>query len=545
MADFDTGLQRNQANYAPLTPIDYLQRAASVYGDRLAIVHGPIRQNWAETNRRSKQLAAALRQLGVKRNSTVAVLLHNTPAMVEAHFGVPMSGGVLCSLNVRLDTDSLIFCLEHGEAEVLLVDSEFEAHIPQIRRKLPHLTIVQVNDALGPQNIQPFAELDYESFLASAKDLNNWQMPEDEWDAIALNYTSGTTGNPKGVVYHHRGAALNAMSNILEWDMGKHPVYMWTLPLFHCNGWCFAWTIAARAGVNVCLCKFDAKVCLDLIRDEKVTHYCAAPVVHSALANAPDELKKGIDHTVKGLIAGAAPPEAVLASMEKMGFDITHVYGLTEVYGPASVCVEHDSWQALSIEDRARLKSRQGVRYHLQAGLSVKNPSTMEDIKADGQSMGELMFRGNIVMKGYLKNPHATQEAFEGGWFHTGDLGVMHEDGYVQIKDRSKDIIISGGENISSIEVEDVLYKYPGVANCAVVALGDEKWGEIPVAFVELKEGAQVQEDEILDYCRENLARFKVPKKIIFGELQKTATGKIQKYELRKQAQELLTSPSK
>lgn len=545
MADFDTGLQRNQANYAPLTPIDYLQRAASVYGDRLAIVHGPIRQNWAETNRRSKQLAAALRQLGVKRNSTVAVLLHNTPAMVEAHFGVPMSGGVLCSLNVRLDTDSLIFCLEHGEAEVLLVDSEFEAHIPQIRRKLPHLTIVQVNDALGPQNIQPFAELDYESFLASAKDLNNWQMPEDEWDAIALNYTSGTTGNPKGVVYHHRGAALNAMSNILEWDMGKHPVYMWTLPLFHCNGWCFAWTIAARAGVNVCLRKFDAKVCLDLIRDEKVTHYCAAPVVHSALANAPDELKKGIDHTVKGLIAGAAPPEAVLASMEKMGFDITHVYGLTEVYGPASVCVEHDSWQALSIEDRARLKSRQGVRYHLQAGLSVKNPSTMEDIKADGQSMGELMFRGNIVMKGYLKNPHATQEAFEGGWFHTGDLGVMHEDGYVQIKDRSKDIIISGGENISSIEVEDVLYKYPGVANCAVVALGDEKWGEIPVAFVELKEGAQVQEDEILDYCRENLARFKVPKKIIFGELQKTATGKIQKYELRKQAQELLTSPSK
>lgn len=545
MADFDTGLQRNQANYAPLTPIDYLQRAASVYGDRLAIVHGPIRQNWAETNRRCKQLAAALRQLGVKRNSTVAVLLHNTPAMVEAHFGVPMSGGVLCSLNVRLDTDSLIFCLEHGEAEVLLVDSEFEAHIPQIRRKLPHLTIVQVNDALGPQNIQPFAELDYESFLASAKDLNNWQMPEDEWDAIALNYTSGTTGNPKGVVYHHRGAALNAMSNILEWDMGKHPVYMWTLPLFHCNGWCFAWTIAARAGVNVCLRKFDAKVCLDLIRDEKVTHYCAAPVVHSALANAPEELKKGIDHTVKGLIAGAAPPEAVLASMEKMGFDITHVYGLTEVYGPASVCVEHDSWQALSIEERARLKSRQGVRYHLQAGLSVKNPSTMEDIKADGQSMGELMFRGNIVMKGYLKNPHATQEAFEGGWFHTGDLGVMHEDGYVQIKDRSKDIIISGGENISSIEVEDVLYKYPGVANCAVVALGDEKWGEIPVAFVELKEGAQVQEDEILDYCRENLARFKVPKKIIFGELQKTATGKIQKYELRKQAQELLSSPSK
>ncbi|MDY0271780.1 MAG: acyl-CoA synthetase [Advenella sp.] len=544
MADFDTGLQRNKANYATLTPIDYLQRAASVYGDRLAIVHGPIRQNWAETNRRCTQLAVALRQLGVQRNSTVAVLLHNTPAMVEAHFGVPMSGGVLCSLNVRLDTDSLIFCLEHGEAEVLLVDSEFDAHIPQIRRKLPHLTIVQVNDALGPQNVPPFAELDYESLLASAKDLTNWEMPSDEWDAIALNYTSGTTGNPKGVVYHHRGAALNALSNILEWDMAKHPVYMWTLPLFHCNGWCFAWTVAARAGVNVCLRKFDAKVCLDLIRDEKVTHYCAAPVVHSALANAPDDLKKGIDHTVKGLIAGAAPPEAVLASMEKMGFDITHVYGLTEVYGPASVCAEHDSWQALSTEERAKLKSRQGVRYHLQAGLSVKDPSSMEDVKANGAEMGELMFRGNIVMKGYLKNPHATQEAFDGGWFHTGDLGVMHEDGYVQIKDRSKDIIISGGENISSIEVEDVLYKYPGVANCAVVALSDEKWGEIPVAFVELKEGAQVQEDEILEYCRDNLARFKVPKKIIFGELQKTATGKIQKYELRKQAQALLSSSS-
>jgi len=545
MADFDTGLERNAANYAPLTPIDYLKRAASVYGDRLAIVHGPIRQNWAETNRRCTQLAVALRQLGVERDTTVAVLLHNTPAMVEAHFGVPMSGGVLCSLNVRLDTDSLIFCLEHGEATVLLVDSEFEAHIPQIRRKLPHLTIVQVNDALGPQNIQPFAELDYEALLASAKDLDNWQMPNDEWDAIALNYTSGTTGNPKGVVYHHRGAAINALSNILEWDMAKHPVYMWTLPLFHCNGWCFAWTVAARAGVNVCLRKFDAKLCLDLIRDEKVTHYCAAPVVHSALANAPDELKKGIDHTVKGLIAGAAPPEAVLASMEKMGFDITHVYGLTEVYGPASVCAEHDSWQDLSVEERAKLKSRQGVRYHLQAGLSVRDSSTMENVKANGAEMGELMFRGNIVMKGYLKNPHATQEAFEGGWFHTGDLGVMHEDGYVQIKDRSKDIIISGGENISSIEVEDVLYKYPGVANCAVVALNDEKWGEIPVAFVELKDGVQIQEEAILEYCRENLARFKVPKKIIFGELQKTATGKIQKYELRKQAQALLASPSK
>lgn len=539
MADFDTGLGRNDANFVAMTPIDFLVRSGTVYGERTAIVHGDFRQTWAQTYTRCRKLAAALRQRGIKRNSTVAVLLHNTPAMVEAHFGVPMSGGVLCSLNVRLDTDALIFCLKHGEAEVLLVDTEFALHVPQIRKECPDLLIVQVNDYLGPKDVEDFSELDYESLIQEAEDINNWQYPADEWDAIALNYTSGTTGNPKGVVYHHRGAAMNAISNILEWDMPKYPVYLWTLPLFHCNGWCFAWTVAARAGVNVCLRKFEPKSCFDIIRNEKITHYCAAPVVHAALANAPDAVKEGVQKGVKGLVAGAAPPEAVLENMEKMGFDITHVYGLTEVYGPSAVCAEQEEWTDLTVSERAAKKARQGVRYHLQGALDVINPATMQPVAANGQEFGELMFRGNIVMKGYLKNPQTTEESFAGGWYHTGDLGVKYEDGYVQIKDRSKDIIISGGENISSIEVEDVLYKFPGVANCAVVALNDEKWGEVPVAFIELKEGVYPTEEEVIDYCREHMARFKVPKKIVFGELQKTATGKIQKYELRRQAAEL------
>ncbi|NOL49473.1 acyl-CoA synthetase [Pelistega europaea] len=540
MADYDTGLGKNSANYTPLTPIDFIRRSADVYGKRTAIIHGDYRQTWRETFDRCRRLAAALRQRGIKRNSTVAVLLYNTPAMVEAHFGVPMSGGVLCSLNVRLDTEALIFCLQHGEAEILLVDSEFHYHIPQIKKACPNLTIIQVNDYLGPKDVEPFSELTYESLLDEAKDLDNWVMPEDEWDSIALNYTSGTTGNPKGVVYHHRGAALNAISQILEWDMPKFPIYLWTLPLFHCNGWCVAWTIAARAGVNVCLRKFDPKLCFDLIREHKITHYCAAPVVHAALANAPDALKVGIEHSVKGLVAGAAPPEAVLANMEKMGFEITHVYGLTEVYGPSAVCAEQEEWADMDISERAAMKARQGVRYHLQGDVDVLDPATMEPVKADGQTFGEIMFRGNIVMKGYLKNPKTTDESFAGGWYHTGDLAVKYPDGYVQIKDRSKDIIISGGENISSLEVEDVIYKYPGVATCAVVALNDEKWGEVPVAFVELKDDApEVTEAEIIAYCREKMAHFKAPKKVVFGELQKTATGKIQKFELRRQAAEL------
>ena len=540
MADFDTGLERNSANYAPLTPIDYLKRAAEVYGGKTAIVHGDMRQTWAETWQRCCQMAAALRQIGISRNDTVAVLLPNTPAMVEAHFGVPMSGGVLCTLNIRLDVEGLIFCLQHGEAKVLLVDSEFADYIPRIKTRMPQLKIIQVNDLLGPADAAHYGDDEYEHFLTTATDLDNWTWPADEWDAIALNYTSGTTGDPKGVVYHHRGAAINAVANILEWDMPKHPVYLWTLPLFHCNGWCFAWTVAARAGVNVCLRKFEPKLCLDLIREHQVSHYCAAPIVHAALAHAPAAQKAGIEHSVKGLIAGAAPPEAVLAGMEQMGFDITHVYGLTETYGPASVCVAHEDWNSKTTAERATLKSRQGVRGHLQIGLQVRDEENMQPMPWDGDSMGDLMFRGNIVMKGYLKNPHATEKAFAGGWFHTGDLGVQHPDGYVQIKDRSKDIIISGGENISSIEVEDVVYKHPAVMNAAVVAVSDEKWGEVPVAFVEIKPDEEVSAEALTEWCREHLARFKVPKKFIFGELPKTATGKIQKFELRRLAKEAL-----
>ena len=539
MADYETGLGKNAANYVPLTPIDYLVRAHEVFGEDLAIVHGSIRQNWTDTYKRCRQMAAALRQNGVDRGTTVATLLYNTPAMVEASFGVPMSGGVLLALNVRLEVEGIIYCLQHGEVELLMADSEFAPLIPQIKEALPELKVVQVNDELGPKDVVPFAELDYEAFLQTAEDIDNWVWPEDEWDAIALNYTSGTTGNPKGVVYHHRGAALNAIAQVLEFDMPKRPVYLWTLPLFHCNGWCFAWTIAARGGVNVCLRKFDPKTCFDLIRQEGVNYYCAAPVVHAALANAPEEIKLGIEHEVNGMIAGAAPPEAVLDRMEEMGFNITHVYGLTEIYGPSAGCVEKPAWQELSMEERAMKKARQGMRYTLQAGFTVLNPDTMEPVPADGNTIGELMFRGNIVMKGYLKNPEETAKTFADGWFHSGDLGVMHPDGYVQIKDRSKDIIISGGENISSIEVEDVLYKYPGVANVAVVALNDEKWGEVPVAFVELKDDAFVTEEELDQYCRDHLAGFKRPKYYVFGELAKTATGKIQKFELRKQAEAL------
>ena len=539
MADYETGLGKNAANYVPLTPIDYLVRAHEVFGEDLAIVHGSIRQNWTDTYKRCRQMAAALRQNGVDRGTTVATLLYNTPAMVEASFGVPMSGGVLLALNVRLEVEGIIYCLQHGEVELLMADSEFAPLIPQIKEALPELKVVQVNDELGPKDVVPFAELDYEAFLQTAEDIDNWVWPEDEWDAIALNYTSGTTGNPKGVVYHHRGAALNAIAQVLEFDMPKRPVYLWTLPLFHCNGWCFAWTIAARGGVNVCLRKFDPKTCFDLIRQEGVNYYCAAPVVHAALANAPEEIKQGIEHEVNGMIAGAAPPEAVLARMEEIGFNITHVYGLTEIYGPSAGCVEKPAWQELSMEERAMKKARQGMRYTLQAGFTVLNPDTMEPVPADGNTIGELMFRGNIVMKGYLKNPEETAKTFADGWFHSGDLGVMHPDGYVQIKDRSKDIIISGGENISSIEVEDVLYKYPGVANVAVVALNDEKWGEVPVAFVELKDDAFVTEEELDQYCRDHLAGFKRPKYYVLGELAKTATGKIQKFELRKQAEAL------
>lgn len=530
---FEAGLGRRDANYVPLTPIDFLVRTAEVYGERLAIVHGDVRRTWGETYTRAKQLASALAQAGVERGDTVAAMLPNIPAMVEAHFGVPMAGAVLNTINTRLDVPSVLFMLRHGEAKVLIVDTEYAELAHRAALEVPGLKIVSVADAM-PADPDRFAgATDYEAFVAGGDADYAWTPPADEWDAIALNYTSGTTGDPKGVVYHHRGAYLAAISNLLEWDMPKHAVYLWTLPMFHCNGWCFPWAVAARAGVNVCLRKFDAKTVFDLIRRERITHYCGAPIVQSAIANAPAEFREGIDHTVHAMVAGAAPAPAVIAKMKEIGFDLLHVYGLTEVYGPATVCAKQSHWEELSDEERARLNARQGVRYHLEAGATVLDPDTMAPVPADGETLGEIMFRGNICMKGYLKNPTATDEAFHGGWFHTGDLGVLTPDGYIRIKDRRKDIIISGGENISSIEVEDALYRHPAVAVAAVVAMPDPKWGEVPCAFVELREGASATEEEIVAHCRQLLAGFKVPKAVRFGELPKTSTGKIQKFQLR------------
>jgi fatty-acyl-CoA synthase len=540
---FDQDLPRTAANHAPLSPLSFIERTAEVYPNRLAIVHGvgdaAVRQTWRQTYDRCRQLASALQRAGIGKNQTVAALLPNTPPMVEAHFGVPMAGAVLNTLNTRLDPEAIAFMLDHGEARAVIVDPEFAGTLQKalaLRQTQAPLLVVMTQDALyGP----PTADLnavDYDAFLASGDPAFAWTLPGDEWDAIALNYTSGTTGNPKGVVYHHRGAAINAISNILEWDMPKHAVYLWTLPMFHCNGWCFPWTVAARAGVNVCLRKVDAQPIFDLMREHGVTHYCGAPIVHGLLVNAPAALKAGLPGGIKAMVAGAAPPASMIEGMEQMGFDLTHVYGLTEVYGPATVCAKHEAWDALDIGERARLNARQGVRYHLERGAQVLNPETLQPVPWDGETMGEIMFRGNIAMKGYLKNPKATQEAFAGGWFHSGDLAVQYPDGYMKIKDRSKDIIISGGENISSIEVEDVLYRHPAVLAAAVVAKPDPRWGETPCAFVELKAGAEVTAQDIVAHCKQHLAGFKVPRAVVFGELPKTSTGKIQKFELRKQA---------
>ena len=535
---YDQNLDRNAANFAALTPLSFIERTASVYPERLAIVHGDLRQTWGQTYARCRQLASSLRKAGIGKNDTVAVILPNTPPMVEAHFGVPMAGAVLNTLNTRLDAEALAFMLDHGEAKALIVDPEFTGVIAKalkLRTCTEPLLVIQVDDALyGPAATQ-VGSISYEDFVAQGDADFAWEMPEDEWDAIALNYTSGTTGNPKGVVYHHRGAAINAISNVLEWDMPKHSVYLWTLPMFHCNGWCFPWTVAARAGVNVCLRHVEAKAIFDAIRDHGVTHYCGAPIVQSLLVNAPAELKVGIPAGVKAMVAGAAPPASMIEGMEAMGFDLTHVYGLTETYGPATVCAKHEAWQQLDIGERARLNARQGVRYHLQREVRVMDPETLQPVPMDGETMGEIMFRGNIAMKGYLKNPKATDDAFRGDWFHSGDLAVQYPDGYIQIKDRSKDIIISGGENISSIEVEDVLYRHPAVLAAAVVAKPDEKWGETPCAFLEIKPGTEVTEQDIIAHCKQHLAGYKVPRAVVFGELPKTSTGKIQKFELRKQ----------
>jgi fatty-acyl-CoA synthase len=536
---YDQDLPRNEANFAPFSPLSFIERAAEVYPDHLAVVHGTLRRSWSDVYARCRQLASALTQRGIGKGDTVAVLLPNTPPMVEAHFGVPMCGAVLNALNTRLDADAVSFMLAHSEAKAVIVDAEFSGVMRDALARLganaPTL-VVQVDDAMfnGPRHA--LGGLDYESFLHGGDASFVWNLPGDEWDAISLNYTSGTTGNPKGVVYHHRGAAMNAVSNILEWDMPKHPVYLWTLPMFHCNGWCFPWTVAARAGVNVCLRKVEAQGVLDAMREHGVTHYCGAPIVHGMLVNAPDAMKSGLPRGIKAMVAGAAPPASMIEGMERMGFDLTHVYGLTEVYGPATVCAKHAAWDALDIGERARLNARQGVRYHLERDVRVLDPQTMLPVPQDGETMGEIMFKGNIAMKGYLKNPAATQEAFAGGWFHSGDLGVMYPDGTMKIKDRSKDIIISGGENISSIEVEDVLYRHPAVLAAAVVAKPDARWGETPCAFVELKSGVLLTPQDIVDHCRKHLAGFKVPRAVVFGELPKTSTGKIQKFELRKQA---------
>ncbi|BDW11405.1 acyl-CoA synthetase [Polynucleobacter sp. SHI8] len=535
---FVDGLEQNSANYAPMTPLSLIERSAQVYPQKLAIVHDNLRQDWQTTYRRCIQLASALNQHGIERGDTVAVMLPNTPPMVEAHFGVPMSGAILNALNTRLDPEAIAFMLQHGEAKAIIIDPEFSSTMKKALEiaKINDILIIDINDQLYQGDGTSIGQMDYESFLESGDSTYAWEGPQNEWDAICLNYTSGTTGNPKGVVYHHRGAMTNAISNILEWDMPKHPVYLWTLPMFHCNGWCFPWTVAARAGVNVCLRKVDAANIFQAIKTHGVTHYCAAPIVHGFLVNASPELKDGVPPGVKAMVAGAAPPAAMIEGMEKMGFDLTHVYGLTETYGPAAVCVKHDHWEEQAIGDRAALNARQGVRYHLQEGMTVMDPETMTPVPADGNTIGEIMFRGNITMKGYLKNPSATQEAFAGGWFHTGDLAVMNPDGYIKIKDRSKDIIISGGENISSIEVEDVLYRHPAVMAAAIVAKPDAKWGETPCAFIEIKPGATVTAEEIVAHCKEHLAGFKVPRAVVFGELPKTSTGKIQKFELRKRA---------
>ena len=542
MTDFHTGLGKNPANYQPLTPIDFIVRSAQVYPDKAAIIyddlqHNNLIQSWSKTFERCRQLSDGLRKLGIDKNDTVAVMLPNTPAMVEAAFGVPMSGGVLCTLNTRLDINALTFCVQHSEAKVLIMDSEFADLAEIIDETFPNLIVIHATDAAI--EVEDFGKMTYEELIASSDDLDNWEKPEDEWEAIALNYTSGTTGKPKGVVYHHRGATLNAVSNILDWDMPKHPMYLWTLPLFHCNGWCFPWTIAERAGVNVCLRQIDAELILQLIAKHKVTHYCAAPVVHNMIAGGKQEYKDAINHKVKGWVAGAPPSETMLTAMEAMDFDITHVYGLTEVYGPVTVCAEQPEWQDMDVAERAQKKSRQGVVSHLMTGFEVFKQGTTQPVEANGEEMGELALRGNMVMKGYLKSRKATDEALKDGWFRTGDLGIKYPDGYIKIMDRLKDIIISGGENISSIEVENVLYKLPAVQSCAVVAAPHDKWGEVPVAFIEIHDGSTLQRDTVMAHCKQHLAGFKVPKYIIFAEIPKTSTGKIQKFELRQAAKSL------
>jgi fatty-acyl-CoA synthase len=536
---YDTGLDRNQANHAPLSPLSLIRRAAAVYPDRPAIIHGARRFTWAETYARCRRLAGALAARGIGKNDTVAVMAANVPAICEAHFGVPMAGAVLNTINNRLDADTLAFILDHGEAKVLLSDREFAPVVAAALGKCKAKPLViDIDDAAIEQG-DFLGEMEYEAFLATGDPEFAWAPPDDEWDAISLNYTSGTTGEPKGVVYHHRGAYLLALGNIMTWGLPQHPVYLWTLPMFHCNGWCFPWTLAAVAGTSVCLRKVTAANIFNAIAGNGVTHFCGAPVVLNMIVNASGQERRDLPHTVEVMTAAAPPPAAVLQRMEEQGFHVTHVYGLTESYGPATVCAWHDDWSARPPEEQARLKSRQGVGYAVLEDLTVADARTLEPVPADGKTMGEVLMRGNIVMKGYLKSPRSSEAAFSGGWFHTGDLGVMHPDGYIELKDRSKDIVISGGENISTIEIEGVIYRHPAVLEAAVVARPDEKWGETPCAFITLKDGATATGDEIIAFCRDNMAHFKCPKSVVFGPLPKTSTGKVKKFELREQAAKL------
>ncbi len=536
---YDRDLDRNPANHQPLTPLTYLDRAARTFPDRVAVIHGPLRRSYAEFDARCRRLAAALAAQGIGRGDTVAVLLANTPAMIECHYGVPMTGAVLNTLNTRLDAAALAFCLDHGEAKVFICDREFERIAREALGKAGVTPLViDYDDPEFKGAGAAIGETDYETFLAAGDPGYDWAMPADEWDAISLNYTSGTTGDPKGVVYHHRGAALLSLGNVITAGLPQHAVYLWTLPMFHCNGWCFPWTLSIVAGTHVCLRQVRAPAMYAALEEHGVTHLSGAPIVMSTLLNAPENEKRPLPRRVHFLTAAAPPPEAVLAAMGEAGFDVTHLYGLTETYGPAVVNAWHEDWDALAPDERAKKKARQGVRYPVLEGLDVRDPETMDSLPADGTSIGEVMFRGNVVMRGYLKNPASTQAAFKGGWFRSGDLGVKHPDGYIQLKDRSKDIIISGGENISSIEVEDVLFKHPSVAAAAVVAKPDPKWGETPCAFVELKAGQDVAPDDLIAWCRERLAPYKLPRHIVFGELPKTSTGKVQKFLLREKARE-------